>query len=132
MNNKLSKFGEIVRVKRTLARQSLSDLAQAFNCSPSLLSAIETGQKQPSVDLAINAAAYLGMAIDEMRDLIFASIEDASSLRISPKNEIDKRLLASAALLIDRAGYDQKERMLDFFNQEVTSLEKEEEERIAA
>lgn len=62
----MNTFGTNVRQLRTLGKVSQSDLAQAVGVWQSMISAIENGERTPSLDLAFKIAAYFDVTVDSL------------------------------------------------------------------
>ena len=98
--NHLSKFGQIARVKRTLKRVSLADVAAAAGCSASYLSAVEIGVKAPSTELAMKVAAYFGMNLDDTHQLILAAIQDIAAFNKPSLEERTDRIMSNSEMAL--------------------------------
>lgn len=66
MHEDYSRLGESLRALRKEAKLSLSVLAKKANCSESMLSKIENGKGNPSLDLLHRIALALGVSIGHL------------------------------------------------------------------
>jgi transcriptional regulator with XRE-family HTH domain len=115
----LSKFGEIVRVQRTLSRESLSALSSAVGCSPSLMSAIEIGTKPPTVDMALKVAAYYAMNPDYTNELVLASMDGLDSFKMSVNGDMAKRVLALMAIFLQNITKEDMKETLWYLDEKI-------------
>lgn len=59
-------FGTNLRHLRTLRKTSQADVARATGVRQSMISAIENGEKSPSLDLAFRIADYFDVTVDSL------------------------------------------------------------------
>jgi transcriptional regulator with XRE-family HTH domain len=59
-------IGDNVRIKREQRGMTGVELAKACNVTPAMISHIETGRKQPSVDTLVAIAAALLCTVDDL------------------------------------------------------------------
>ena len=66
MNELVSAFGRNLRRLRTERNLSQKDLADGVGVQQAHIANIESGDRRPSLPLALSIAAHLGVTLDEM------------------------------------------------------------------
>lgn len=66
MNQLVSAFGANLRRLRIERNMSQKDIADAAGVQQAMISNIETGDRLPSLPLALAIAAHLGVTLDEL------------------------------------------------------------------
>ena len=59
-------FGKNLKRLRIERNLSQADIAQAVGVYQSMISAVETGERRPSLQLAFSIASFLGVTLDEL------------------------------------------------------------------
>ena len=118
MNEKLSNFGRITRVKRVLSGESLTTVSNATGFSVSLLSAAELGDKPATADLAMSLASHFKMTKEETLDLLRAVFADAKEMKLHIDGEFNEDLTALFAMTTSRMPEDQKRVIAKFLQRQ--------------
>lgn len=93
----ITPFGEIVRKLRLEHKCRLKDMADAFDVSPSYISAVETGKKNVSDRYIEKVSSFFNLDMEEVKKLKEAVEEDKSSLEVDLTGiENDRKHLAFA------------------------------------
>lgn len=70
-----SKLGRTIRILRQAKDLKVNDLAKAAKVSPSLISLIESGERQPSIDILRRIADALGVPSEAILVMAFNSMQ---------------------------------------------------------
>jgi transcriptional regulator with XRE-family HTH domain len=85
----MGKFGEKLRVLRKQRRMTLQQLADALGYTThSYLSEIESGKKQPTIDLVLGVAQLFDVTTDELlKDHLELRVSSPKKKRISNRSQ---------------------------------------------
>jgi transcriptional regulator with XRE-family HTH domain len=85
----MEKFGEKLRVLRNQRRMTLQQLAGALGYTThSYLSEIESGKKQPTIDLVLGVAQLFNVTTDELlKDHLELRVSSPKKKRISNRSQ---------------------------------------------
>lgn len=84
-------LGEALRLLRVLNDKKLSDLAKAFDISPSYLSEVENDKKKPNFELLESYSKYFGVRPSAI--LFFAEEIDSRSLSGKAKHLAKQKMI---------------------------------------
>lgn len=108
----LTKFGKEVRKLRIERGETMMDMAKKVGRPPSLLSAVETGQKGVPEGLVEQIIASYGLDDAASEVLRSAAFESATVYKIKPAGEQQRELVAAFARKLDALSAEERSSML--------------------
>jgi transcriptional regulator with XRE-family HTH domain len=99
-------LGKMLRKLRIEKDERLADMADKVGVSIAFLSAIETGRKEPPLDVTDRISAAYKMTTKQRTQLELAVFNSRTSFRLEPQSPIAQDTVAMLARRLNRLGPD--------------------------
>ena len=112
----LTPFGKALRVLRLNSGELLKDMAQNLGVTPSYLSAVENGKKEPTQEIMDRLHNSYALGEKEWEMLEEAKVKTIKQLQINFQKEEDEELGLLFARKLSTLSYSQRDRIRDILN----------------